>query len=167
MPGSISSDRPKAVSSGPVGQLLDAQENLLVGGREEILRYGPASQAAFTVSLRSPVHCRSPSITPPPTARPSPAATTPRPPARSPSPPARRPGRSSSRPSTTQPIEAQRDVHRQPVESRPAASSPTARASARSSTTTPATKFYVVNDGSPRPHLRVRRAPARPSRTTP
>ena len=39
--------RPHRPIAGCAGQLL-------VGGREEILRYGPASQAAFTVSLSSP-----------------------------------------------------------------------------------------------------------------
>ncbi len=49
-----------AVSAGqggllqPHGLLLDAQGNLLVGVREEILRFGPASQAAFSVNLSSP-----------------------------------------------------------------------------------------------------------------
>lgn len=38
----------------PRGLLLDAQSNLLVGGRLDILRYGPASQAAFTVNLSVP-----------------------------------------------------------------------------------------------------------------
>jgi outer membrane protein assembly factor BamB len=38
----------------PLGLLLDANHNLLVGSYAEILLYGPASQAAFTVSLAWP-----------------------------------------------------------------------------------------------------------------
>ena len=37
----------------PIGLLLDANSNLLVGSYAEILRFGPASQAAFTVTLSS------------------------------------------------------------------------------------------------------------------
>jgi hypothetical protein len=37
----------------PIGLLLDSDNNLLVGSQAAILRYGPASQAAFTVSLDS------------------------------------------------------------------------------------------------------------------
>jgi outer membrane protein assembly factor BamB len=38
----------------PLALLLDANNNLLVGSNSSILRYGPASQAAFTVSLAWP-----------------------------------------------------------------------------------------------------------------
>jgi hypothetical protein len=38
----------------PLGLLLDPDNNLLVGSYAEILRYGPASQAAFTVRLDAP-----------------------------------------------------------------------------------------------------------------
>jgi outer membrane protein assembly factor BamB len=39
----------------PIALLLDANNNLLVGSYGEILRYGPASQAVFTVSLTSAI----------------------------------------------------------------------------------------------------------------
>jgi outer membrane protein assembly factor BamB len=39
----------------PINLLLDANNNLLVGSNTQILRYGAASQAAFTVSLTSAV----------------------------------------------------------------------------------------------------------------
>jgi hypothetical protein len=38
----------------PIGLLLDSNNNLLVGSNTEILRYGPRSQEAFTVSLSIP-----------------------------------------------------------------------------------------------------------------
>jgi hypothetical protein len=38
----------------PIGLLFDANGNLLVGSNAEVLRYGPRSQAAFTVSLSLP-----------------------------------------------------------------------------------------------------------------
>jgi hypothetical protein len=38
----------------PIGLLMDAGNNLLVGGYAEILRYGPRSQEAFTVRLSIP-----------------------------------------------------------------------------------------------------------------
>ena len=38
----------------PIGLLLDSGNNLLVGSYGEILRYGPRSQAAFTVTLSIP-----------------------------------------------------------------------------------------------------------------
>jgi outer membrane protein assembly factor BamB len=40
--------------SSPLGLLPDANNNLLVGSNYEIQRFGPASQAAFTVSLITP-----------------------------------------------------------------------------------------------------------------
>jgi outer membrane protein assembly factor BamB len=40
--------------SAPIGLLLDANNNLLVGSNYEIQRFGPASQAAFAVSLITP-----------------------------------------------------------------------------------------------------------------